>query len=575
MAPALTTNSATDDLLRSLGQAIEQVSSALSRIDAARLPAASAGVLRRDAAAILRDLESIRALREVFHVQRAFKEIGEGVGVRPPRAQRELLLPLAEGFVSKNRSREEWRAFLDKNHNALVEELARDVLPDLTFTIFQGEGYERRLGPWHRWKDEALPAVLEFVGLGLPDFDPRRGKSLRDYVRSGVSTCLRNFPGLNNPRPRRIRDQMRAVSRARYHLQREYSPEVVESGRLDPLIAERAGLAGSLQEFRADVARSLPRPLFFPGADDPDESVLRNDIAQASPSPDSLAQSAEVQTCLQSALSRSRFSARNIRIFWLRFVEGWTLEEIGGHIGVTRERVRQVSEKVRTFLSQHQDLVLAGKQIASAANEVSSTRVVGLLDDASEELISELQERERGAERKKARSGATCRSELFAQLAALLGAEWVQNRVTLREVSAAASEIPAATLRPGENVARHLARHIACMPASTKTLLWERFPHHEFLRCAEAGGPIWSMLEECGASPGRVTTLVLTVALATLKPAELRSFLDETTRVALRLRRPLRIVTDVRELERSSFAAIVIGGKISVNDAEEAGESDG
>lgn len=43
---------------------------------------------------------------------------------------------------------------------------------------------------------------------------------------------------------------------------------------------------------------------------------------------------------------QEKFEERNVEMFNLRYEEGWTLQKIGDKFGLTRERVRQITDEM-------------------------------------------------------------------------------------------------------------------------------------------------------------------------------------------------------------------------------------
>jgi RNA polymerase sigma factor (sigma-70 family) len=193
---------------------------------------------------------------------------------------------------------------------------------------------------------ELLDLVQEGnLGLmkAIDKFDHRRGFRLATYatwwIRIAVSRAIAEHPRTIRVPPQ-MRSEMRRVARATSELTR-----TLERTPSDEEIAQRLGLSLKRVRLVGDVPSepiSLEMPVGF------DESSTLQDFLEDrhAPSPAQSLYATALAASVQSALSV--LTDREAGVVRMRFgigrSDGHTLDAIGRHFGVTRERIRQIEE---------------------------------------------------------------------------------------------------------------------------------------------------------------------------------------------------------------------------------------
>ena len=513
---------------------------------------------------LLSALRLLRAERCAARLRTTIAQLGAPTICSGPDAPEPCpFLAKAEQYAIQAKSPTAWAAFMAEHGDALISEIASRVLPNLAQTIFYARGYDQRIGQWSNHREQLVAEVIHTVGLGVYRFDPRRGVAIRDYIRRGVETTLRREVHATTWMPKRERARLNHINATRKKLAATYSPEAVASGRLDPLIAEQVGLTGTLQEHFTELQRLRPRPLFVPDLSQPEQLVVRGDVTTQTPSVSELLERGEELECVRVALQRSPFSERNVRVFWLHSVEGWELESVAAQFGITRERVRQISVKVQSYLQRHAGQITNNERVLSNRPvDDFSRRAVGILPQSGEDLLRALGEY-RSEQDLHSGTRSKSRTELYRRIRAVLGDGWLgvtygavrplptsaggdgSRRVTVQggrvpPAQRSATPQPISALIYKELVPAQFSLDGANGPAATAALhmLEQKLP------------PNCGLLIEFGVRDGTIH--------------EVREMLEHLSRLALRLRRPFRIFASDERLGRQSLAAVAIGWRPEV-----------
>ncbi len=238
-----------------------------------------------------------------------------------------------------------WREYKRTGEVRLRDQLIFTFTPMVRYIVYR----KVREVPAQCDVEDFLSCGLEALIRSIDRYDPDKGATLEQFAWTRIHGAVLDELRRHDWAPRSLRRAERAINGAREEFLARHDRQPTREELAEEVGLSTAALSGRLDELALSEVSSLNKTV----RSEDSTTIERIDTLESTDEdcdPAHRAERREAKERFRDAFAQLPVREREVAI--LLYVEGWTLREIGGRLGVSESRVSQIHSELRGRLRE-------------------------------------------------------------------------------------------------------------------------------------------------------------------------------------------------------------------------------